>query len=406
MAIASTNTVMPLDQYAEIMGTDPVLFNQLYSTAEGIPPSTQDCQAVWFQYDWQDPNHASREELAQAINHAEHLIAQLIGFWPGPKWIEEENKIFPAYGRSYDVYSNLATAGLWFPARRPDRWKTARLNWSKFIAGGRRRVELIEEDVATNILTATQRVTLTTTYTGSGDIQPNEVAVFFDDDTRNERRVRNLNVQIESDGSITVVGWAGQFVDPDLLDSREEIDGDVLANFVDAVNIYRVWTSNYGEEYAPIEFQWQSTECSSSAYTYGVLNDWDPDHGIVVPRPATWDEDDEAWTERYFSTKNEPDRMLLWYQSGLPLDDYGRVQAPFAEAIAALATSLLVKPVCGCTQDERKAAWWQTTPEERSVVSYAQLNCPWGSKNGAWEAYRMLRHHFTEVGGINTARAS
>jgi len=397
MAIADVRTILSLDQYAEILGIDPILFNQMYT--ESVP-ANRGCKAVWFQYDWQDPNHASRSELAQAIAQAESLITNLIGYPPGPTWIEDEYLLYPSNKTSYDVY--YTSRGRRYPGVRQNRFKTIQLRHGKFICGGRRRVELIEAGVDPGVTSATDRVSFTATYSGSETLLPSEVGVFYDTDTREERRIRGLQVRVNNTtGVITIEGWAPQFVDPDLLNLREEIDGDVLANYVNSVNIYRVYTSSDGEDYAPVEFHWQNTSSLGDTTTYGILERWNPIAGTVTPRPASWSEDDEEWSMQSFCSTVEPERVTLYYFAGHALDDYGRVRPPFGRCIAALATALLGKPICGCTQDERQAAWWQREPGDNDLVAYSQLQCPWGRKNGSWEAYEILRRQFMKVGGVN-----
>jgi len=137
MANADTPTLLSLDQYADILGIDPRHFNQVYSADW---PVSGACDSVWFQWAWQDPDKASREDLARAIAQAERLIADYIGFWPAPTWVEAEIHRYPYQQRMSD--GMIGT--IYFPALSTTRRKTLRTRWKYYSDAGRRRVDEIE----------------------------------------------------------------------------------------------------------------------------------------------------------------------------------------------------------------------------------------------------------------------
>lgn len=103
----------------------------------------------------------------------------------------------------------------------------------------------------------------------------------------------------------------------------------------------------------------------------------------------------------YFSCLgDEPHLARIWYYCGWPSDLQGRMQEPFARAVAALATALLMKPICGCGMSERLAEYWQSMPSNDRPVSFDRLNCPWGPQQGAWEAWRIC-NEFMDVEGVS-----
>lgn len=399
MANALTPTLLPLDQYADILGADPRHFNQVYCYDY---PVSGACDSVWFQHSWQDPNKASREDLARAIAQAERLIARYIGFWPAPTWTEAEIHRYPYQKRSSDGY--LGT--MYFPALSTTRRKTVQTEWKYFSQGGRRRVDEIELDAAINYSNPDgdgfdELATIAVTST---DVtEEYEVAVFAGTDTAPENRIRNLTVTLGAAGAITITGQSVLFIDPDLwlggVAPDCAIDGDDPTNFLATCNVYRIYTSDEDTTYAPVQFAWQRPTITPFEVTYGMMQLWNPELGIVTPIPGTWDATDEEWDVAYWNCNgDEPHLARLWYYSGWPSDIQGRMQEPFARAVAALATALLMKPICGCGMVEQMAKYWQSMPSNDTPVSFDRLNCPWGPQQGAWEAYRICNGYMAVEG--------
>lgn len=394
MTVASTVTLMGLEQYAAIMGIPPIHFAQGISTAY---PDDGGCRSVWYQYSWMAPGKASREELAQAIAQAETLIAQLAGVWPAPKWIEEDVQPYP---RQREHTNGIGT--VYYPAMSTGRRKTVGARWGHFVAGGRRKVDLVAAGVAITYPVDLDHglVTITATWPGAVASQASEVAVFPGTDTHPIRQIRNLSVSIGAGGVITIWGRPAQFLLPAQWETSAVIDGDLAASYLVNVNLYRVYNSDAGYTYAPVEFGWQIPSAVGLVGGYGVLQARDKQASIVAPIPAIWDTTTSSWQARTFVPGEEPHTIKMFYQAGWPLDYRGEVGEPFARAIAALATSLLSSPVCGCSQAEKMSAWWQGVPTREDPTSYRQLECPWGVKRGAYEAYRLLATFWGGAGGI------
>ena len=398
MAIASTPTLMSLDQYAAILGVSPVHFNQAFCARY---PDEKGCMSIWYQYDWQYPGRASREELAMCLAQAEAMIADLVGFWSAPKWEVAEDHRYPKQRYMTNSISQ------YYPSMSTGYRKTAETNWKHFIEGGRRNVETIELAVAVNFSDPDgdgfdEVATITPTYSGTGTLAASEVAVFFGTDTADENRVRYLDVTLGVGGAITITGPSAQFFHPELWQNKDLINADdVVVSYVDVVNVYRIYNSGDGDANAPATFFWQSAPCGCLRYDYGVLQYRNPEAGIVTPIPATWDASASAWTTARFAVTDEPDLTHFWYRSGWPIDSRGRIQAPFARAIAALASALLSRPICGCGNANKQVGRWQQYPSAEIPVSYRHLDCPWGNRLGAWEAYALLTRHFGEVGALS-----
>lgn len=402
MALVRTPTILSLDHYCDIIGVVPVHFNQIVCDAF---PDDGGCKDVWMQYAWQLPDKASREDLGRAIAQAESMIANHVGFYPGEKWTEDELQQYPKQDRRA---GNEMTVQ-YYPAQSTLRRKTVQTDWKNFIAGGRRRVSLIEADAVVNYSDPdgddfNELATITVLgYTGSAISK--EIALFHTTDTNPENEIRNIEATI-SGTTITITGPSSYFVDPDLWDSGNlgetyAVDGDDAASFVNTVNVYRVYNSGDENDYSPVEFAWQRSSSTSFGMMRGVLQVWDYNLGIVTPIPALWENDE--WNVSCWQVWNEPDLLKLFYLSGVATDRFGRVREPWARAIAALATALITKPICGCGSAERLVKRWQTVPASPDAGVWGtptQLECPFGPQYGAWEAYKIVVS-FDGAGGVS-----
>jgi len=394
MANASIPTLLSLDQYADILGIDPRHFNQVLTDAF---PVTDSCDDIWWQFAWQHPGKASREDLARAIAQAERLIAEYVGFWPAPTWTEAETHRYPFQKRWSDGDMGI----VYFPALSQTRRKTVQTKWKRWVDAGRRRVDEIELGAVVNYSNPdgdTFNELATIDVVDTDVVEEYEVAVFPDDDTSPENRIRNLTVTLGAAGAITITGQSSLFVDPAFWPVGTEddaiINGDdpLMSEFLATVNVYRIYTSDEDTTYAPVEFAWQRPTLVPFGVSYGTMQLWNPELGIVTPIPATWNATDEAWTVAYWSCNgDEPHLARLWYYSGWPCSIQGLMEEPFARAVAALATALLMKPICGCGYAEKLAGYWQEQPATDVPIAYERLNCPWGTQNGAWEAYRVCQ---------------
>ncbi|MBD3268505.1 hypothetical protein GF373_17695 [bacterium] len=400
MALASTPTLMPLDQYAAILGIDPWHFNQVEWAGN---PVRENCRDVWLQHSYMWPDRASREALAEAIAQAEARIANYLGFSPAPTFFEEEQHTYPRKRTVKD-----GSAPVPFPAwYDTSRRKTAHLDWLRFIEGGRRRVVEIETGVTVTYSDTTgdgfdDRVEITPTETAPEGALLNEIAVFAPDaDTDPQKRIRSLETSIASDRSITITGRSSSFVDQSAVEATENVlEGADAGTFLDEIDVYWIYASDKGEDYAPCEFAWQESG-TTLAVDGGILQPWNKNRSIVTPIQATWDEDNEEW-DVACTTRGEPHLFRAWYYAGWPADDRGRLTAPYARAVAALATAYLVRPICGCGQAEQLADFWQEVPADAQAVwaPYEQLACPFGPQRGAWEAYKICQDE-GNIGGVS-----
>ena len=403
MARSVVPTLMPLDQYAELLGLDPRHFNQVSCRAF---PDTRSGGNIIYERQWQKPGRASRYEIAQAIASSEQLIAQWLHYWPGPKYIADEVAPFPqgsptALGPQAYPFLYPCTSGIVRP--------TVNAKWFRFLAGGKRRTTLIEAGVTITYDDDDgdgwdEMVTITLTVADTSILDPEEIGVFPPTaKTQNDNdRIRCLDVTFTDATTIVIRGQSAWFVVPALWNTAKKdgfVDGDDVASFLDEVDVYRIYTES-NESYPPVEFGWQSsTHVTAFEIQYGVLQSWNPELGILTFHPATWDSTVGAWELSTYTKCRFPSLMRLSYLAGWPSDGTGRLSEPFASAVAALATARLTSPISeGAESVEKIFNYWQ---ERITDPLPQQVACPFGLRYGAWEAWQVVVQNMNQTDGFS-----
>lgn len=414
MARASTVTMLPLDRWARYLGIEPRHFNQI-TTA--LSP-TQSCKQVWLQYSWQGTDAVGREDVADAIARAEDDLTEALGYYPLPQWTAGEVVRTEPYNDPYLRHTSALTTpnGL---------YRSVQAKRGMVISGGVQRKTLVEANVAVawsdedlDGYDETATVFAATTVTDVNDIR-----VYFPGHNGDDRwEIRPLRGADIAAGIVTIIIDRHLLVAPNQWEAIDpaEVNGDVDANFVAAVDIYEV--ANDPSQQA--QLQWErvpndcdcgSATCASCAWgtQWACLQTRDPRLGIVTYQPAAWDSDAESFVAASLSVSRQPERVRLWYRSGYTSS---RVDCPYAEmdpaferAIVLLSITYLDRPVCSCSNVE---AFYQRWSEDLALkaadgASYqlaeAVLSCPWGTRAGAVEAWRTImrmRGDRAPVGGV------
>jgi len=377
MAQPLPNTLLSYARYIRLLGANPVHAHG--AAGDDTWAITQNsCQDIWPRHSWQSANQISEETIRQTIRQAEREIAEELGWWPGPTWTAQEIGQFAQHYRR-DVYRRYG---------RGNRGQRVGLKtkFAKIIAPGVRNTSsspIATATVAANTLrytdedgdgffeTATVRIATTLT-------DATEVKVYFADTEADERwEIRPPNTKTISNGIFTATFDSWLFIDPDLRSVYPSQTGfravnvTTVDNYVTSVDVYREYND---PTQASSTFYWEPTPrslvidgcCSNCAGTGcpacslttqdGCLHIRDADRGIVVPQPATYDEDEGSWTQNSYTECRDPDYVQIWYYSGdlsrrylrntvgfdEQLDDY------WAQAIFWLATARMRRPFCGC----------------------------------------------------------
>ncbi len=113
-------------------------------------------------------------------------------------------------------------------------------------------------------------------------------------------------------------------------------------------------------------------------------------------QPATWSASTAAFVSASYTTGREPDRVRLWYRSGLPWRSASRgacrMRNDWAQTVAALACAYLTKNICACESTYRAVSYWQEFPGTDEPFSSYPPSLPFGPpKRGATYAWERVR---------------
>lgn len=428
MARASIPTLLSLDRFARIIGLNPVHFAG--AQTPGINPAVfplKGCSGIWFQYDWQQSDRVSREQVAKEIKHAEDEIASVIGFYPAPMWISEERATYmhsqPADG-SYQ--SSLTVRG---------NYKSVGTAFRKVKATGRRALALVgtansaavpvptlaysdaDGDGFFELATITLAIPagLTATVTDR-----REVKFYFAGHSGDpEWEIRPEKTKAIAAGVITATFDSWLLIDPDLWEvfpvegGLGAIDISTTANFVTTVEVYREYTDHVTQANFPARFQWEMgtvcsctdvSECSLGATQPACLFIRDAEAGILVPVPSLYDAATAKWNTTTFAECIEPEGVDLWYYAGDvdnryrasmttdPLSDW------WAYTIAYLAASRLDRPICDCGNTQSLIDKLQVDLIE--TLAYNLHGNPFGTRRGEVLAWSRISKMARKVGAM------
>lgn len=398
MAWADTYTLLPLDQWAEIMGVDLWEFNQIDAPTR----RSAGCDSVWFQHPWQASDFLTRDVLAQAIADAERQLADVLGYWPGPKYIFAERVTYP---QSYDIL-HLPTA---YTPR--GNWKAVNLQWGRFISGGQLNRTAIDEAPVITIDRdgdgVEDRFELSLDVSAHTD-DPDEIGVYFTDTDRlgeplsEKWRIRPVTVTITS-GTATISGHVSQVILPALQTVTNPHKQDPQKSiFVENLQVMRVFTDTTADtnmqgvaiwDVPPAKSGTEATpQIQVKAIQFGSRLDAVGRPYLTFGQPCDWP---YAWA---------PDRVQANYLAGVPLER-GRVPGEYARLIAYLATALLPSAKCGCEYSNRIIDHWRMLVTEgetgREFTQKEIDENPFGEpRRGALYAWKRCRY-LMDTGAIS-----
>ena len=419
MARASTPTLLSLDRWAAIIGYAPPGFNSAYSNI--IFPGELNCKYIW-QHEWQGHDAVSREEIAREIALAEQDIAAYMGWWPAPRWIAQDVKMYPRFHRP--EYYEGAGVNVRF------QLKSIKTSYGKVIEPGQRAVTLLGQptvagggvtfsdddgDTFSETVTVTQATTLTDEC---------EIKVYFTGHAGEpEWEIRPARTKAIAGGTFTATFYAWQFINPDLweafplhsLGGTAAVDLDA-GSYVTQVDVYREYNDPTATSAV---FYWEPEPsdigggicscCGGSGCVRCTLTEQNgcatirnAEVGWLSLSPATYDAVDGVWDSATWSVCRNPDQIKVYYYCGnlSELNRAGRrcdgLSDTWARVIAHLATARLRRPLCDCSGVSSLVDWLQTdmavsTREESRTVLWDDLSNPFGTRRGEMEAYRHCR---------------
>jgi hypothetical protein len=389
---ASTETLLSLLEFADIMGIDPFEMGQ-FTTPQA---NARQCEDVFYQFSYQQ-DFLSREEVARTIKRAEDAIALELGFQPGPVYCTETVE-YPAPAQR-DLFGAAGT--------HRGQWKALTLGTAKVIGGGSLARTQIDAGAAV-VLSDNDGDSIKETFTvgpfATTITDPDEIAIYFTATDRNSApldetwRIRPVRVAI-SGGNATITGHAALLAKPDLTLKYNATALDVgdATNFAATVEVQRVYRDTTATDATPAQGYalWEQRPdnpcadepCSQTTRAICIGERY-AEMGQVF---AAFSDPTSCWGWR------EPDRVSFKYLAGVPrAAGTGRMNNEMAEIVAHLAAAWLPVLKCGCERSNRILAWWQGLPSDEEgrkarPVTFEEINTPFGERRGAVYAWKRVQ---------------
>jgi hypothetical protein len=410
-------TLLSPAEYAQILGINPIQF--MSAMALTYFPNTGGTDR-WVQYAWQDDTKVSRDELATEIHRTEGEIASVLRAWPGPLWTEDED---PQFHRTEYVgqYGHSPDGSM----------KSVKLNYGQFIEGGKRTKTLVDTvtvaggdleylDLDSDGFNETARITVSTSLTDACELR----LYFSDEDGDQEWEIRPLKSRSISGGVFVATVDAWLLIKPELLAALpgtsvsgfQPIDAEDSDNYVTSLEVYRVY--NDPEEQCTL--LWPGTDtcvcggtgCAVCGFETqaACMVSKDGPAGMVSIVPATYS--NGSWTEANFTQGYEPRKVRASYKSGYQeLDRSGCMSVPrdIATAITYMTTARLSRPLCTSSETLRKReeelkedlVFISSGGDATRFVTKEVLTCPFGTRYGELEAWRIIKARLRVPNEIN-----
>lgn len=431
--------LLPLDSFRQVLGWNPYHF---WGLANATVPVGAKCPTVLMESAWQGVDAAGRAEIREAIESAENLLADYLGFYPAPKYIEQTVP-WPRYFDNMRArYAQVDATGRWIAPRVPGAGfaQAAGVESLTLIDTATKSDppagldSLVFSDRDGDGLMDTFTITVATAQTDA-----TKVAVYFvaadrlDGEPVGARwRIEPVQVTV-SGGNAVIIGRIWNIVRPIRYQgiSHQPLDpGDITASgpYAQSLAVYTRATDPAG--LTPTDSQavliWETTPghgwwcccsgCSGGA-TYdpaGAIGDpaalasavaratiRDSRLGLVGIGEAVYNATSGIWASLPWDTCSEPDRLTVRLLAGYPLEDQA-MAAKYRTVVARLAMAELGRPVCACEAANRELHRYQfdlarssgANDEAFGFISREDLSNPFGTRRGhvfAWKQVRSLR---------------
>jgi hypothetical protein len=388
------------------------------------------CNGIVTEYPWQATDAAGRDDIRQAIENAEKMLTEYVGFAPAPRYIEST----VPWPRYLDA-SLMRTA----PRDPTGRWLAVQLPEGYVQAAGVEQLTSIS--LAAPVVlsdpdgdTYNEKFTIGPIATTITD--PKQIAVYFAAADRFDGpdftsavgarwRIEPVNVVI-SGGFVTITGARWLLVPPlkyqGLINIGTGLNPASVGNVVTTLDVYQRSTNANGttitDAQATIVWETHPTcatwfcqcGCNTPVSAYGG-SPFDPSaiaqaagrvdiqnaqYGIVAAAQAAYDSTTQIFSSLNWDVCTEPDRVTVRYLAGVPLASDGQMDARWRVIVARLAAAELARPICACDEASRELYRWQfdlsrtsgAGDEAYGAVSAEDLNNPFGTRRGHVYAYK------------------
>lgn len=421
---------LPLESFRQIIGHNPWWFWGMSDNSEalrpGAQPGLQGCRGVIKEFSWQDRDYAGRQDIREAILRAEDMLATQLRYYPAPRYIEEEISWPEYYDRRYIRNGPFGSDSRWLSIDVSTGWVQACGVEARSSIALNQAVVYTDTDSDGYVDLATIGPFATTIT------DPREIAVYFVssnwygyDSSLSERwRIAPLNISI-SGGFATIKGPAWIFIKPILLSGLNNQDIDPLAvssPLASTVDVYRRYTDGSSTdvntsqgviiwETRPSHGWWcVCNTCSASGYAGSPYDPAataravarvgirDSKLGTVTPSESQYNSTDGIWSSINWWVCDQPDRVIVRYLAGYPLDPDGQMNHKFRSIVAKLAAAELARPTSGCAEANRQLYYWQQdlskTGNDKDLYATSAdiLDNPFGSRRGQVSAWKETVH--------------
>lgn len=390
--------LLPLARYGQIMQLDVPHLMQIEGTNY---PRRRVCDVCW--------TPGLRQQLRIAINTAERMIAEQIGFPVAPSYIVERQR-FPARIR-------LAYRSETGQRRQFGRegWPRLRTSWKHLQTLGSITLDELTFTMEWGCEEGGVDTLLTLTIADpDAELTLSRIRVFFAQGLYfNQEEIRGLKIWRDGD-NVRIAGHREMFLLPDACGYAACVDWADDSLFVATVNDLEVYQEVDHREDG-LCYAWTTDECGEACTPTtqrGCPVIVDHELGLIQGYPGSWDGASlSIGTPTYWYS---PDYVIMRYRAGWVdplaggLDYSGHLHevdtfgAAMAEAIVRLANTLLSKDArCGCTDAQML---WE---RDRMLVGYSSAmstssfsrpmleesnRCPFGPTYGALHAWRYVKN--------------
>lgn len=388
------------------------------------------CNTLVHRYAYQNADAAGHVEIEQAIAEAERKLKDWLGYSVAPHYVSE---VVP--------WSRLADGMSRGGAYDADgRWLSVQLSEGYVQAVGVEALSVISAGAAVTY-SDTDGDTIEDTFTigpiATTVTDVDEIALYFasgdrftgpDFESAVGERWRILPIVVTlSGGNVTIRGPKQLLVKPIKYEGVVNIGSGLLpnlaGNFATVMDVYRRYTNRDGTTVATSQavIEWEtapvigccgsvdvSTAYSGSPYDPAAVAQAaarvglrDARRGIVTPAEAAYNTDTGIWSSLDWTVCAEPDRVLIRYLAGYPLDATGQMDAKWRRVVAYMAAAELDKTVCACDAANARISYWQFdlartagANDEQYGTTQQILDCPFGTRRGqvyAWRNVQQLR---------------
>lgn len=422
--------LLPLDTWRSIISFHPTHFWGVAGTATEALAVDTGCESIVRQYAWQNSDAVGRWEIAEAIEVAESRLREYLGYSVAPRYTYET--------LPWPQYLDLSLS-LWGASGADDRRLSVQLPEGYVQAVGVEQLTAIQVAAAVvysdsdgdgidDLFTVTAAAPA-----GLTDIK--EVALYFaaadrfngadvTDAIGDPWRIQPVTVTL-SGGNVIVKGAKWLLVKPQKYEGFSNVgpnglEATTAANFATSLDLYWRTTGTNGTttDTSQAVIIWETPpgdECCGAVSTAYSGSPYDPAavanaiarvgirdarHGLVLPAESTYDSTTGVWSSLDWTICRPPDRVLIRYLAGYPLDANGQMDQKWRTIVARLAAAELARPICGCTDANRALAHWQfdlartggSNDEAYGAVSTEDLDNPFGTRRGAVYAWRQVKH--------------